>query len=916
MSPSRGQPPPSRGRTSSGFDDSQQRVTAINSELDEIKLKTMFRMVEDVTISVGGRATTKKLLYLSNTHASSFGHGSMNKVFNALELRRPNFVIKLIQCTGGRATFQAHIEDHGKLSRLLNLVVPEISEADSDQTERQVMKFMSDCVLPLALATQALVLMTCSNDCTLAVAAEKVFLPVQSRLGDACPFTVIGFGYNLEYYRNATTRPSSVAAQVFESSTSWRNRSPAFHDLYIKSYGENLELAQSVDLNGACSVYIIFEGIDHINQKNDTTPAKSFQNSFVEAMIRSVPSVCVVTHGDDAGLPTYVDLLQRGVPILFLDARERWPLLTGTDEATTMYAKESKCLQNPVTDYVEQFKESSESPPEPTGSSGKKGGTTAAASVRRFSFDQASMQGTEGGSTAADSVDRKKRRKFDRVLLAQEMMRRELQVLLEHDKHERWEVSRWAFLHGMMKLTISQKGKGHKHERMWLWEAFEDLRNIQNESRGNSHLSESDGKLAEGLCRIYFEEKAVHDTDAAIRIGTKYIKSFEGKTELTPEQEANLDVAKKRVASETSKKEASSANSASSGDPSSWMLLYSILTSKHTFSESLYDLEGINRILGEVAQIDRLPHCNTLESSLLLQSAWNCVDKYRAHADSYKVLAKSTYVVMLVLGTLIVAAGVVTINFPDLFSEQQLSTIILGLSLATTMVTSFNSYANPSLRWQQLRAASLEIKSEIWQFRTRSGKYRGEGKGELQYSRAEEAVLRSLLKSVQERVLESADLKKTGFYGKDDKSYAKHHQYSSDNKRLSKMYKESALGSVDNHHSPLQPNDYIEKRLLVESKFYQSRIPRYGRSSNLSHFILICGALSQSALAYFHNSTWAALVGSCVAAIGAWMIFGGTKEKLERYSNTRNALDTLVLWWRRRRLRSSSRTSRTSTTSF
>ena len=57
-----------------------------------------------------------------------------------------------------------------------------------------------------------------------------------------------------------------------------------------------------------------------------------------------------------------------------------------------------------------------------------------------------------------------------------------------------------------------------------------------------------------------------------------------------------------------------------------WLALHTILTSKHTFSESLYDLDGINKVLGDVAQIDRLPSTNTLEGSLLLQTAWDCVD--------------------------------------------------------------------------------------------------------------------------------------------------------------------------------------------------------------------------------------------------------------------------------------------------
>jgi hypothetical protein len=50
-----------------------RQVTNLQAvELEEIKLKTMFRMVEDVQVSVEGQTVHRKLLFLTNNQASAF----------------------------------------------------------------------------------------------------------------------------------------------------------------------------------------------------------------------------------------------------------------------------------------------------------------------------------------------------------------------------------------------------------------------------------------------------------------------------------------------------------------------------------------------------------------------------------------------------------------------------------------------------------------------------------------------------------------------------------------------------------------------------------------------------------------------------------------------------------------------------
>ena len=154
----------------------------------------------------------KKVLYLKNNQASSFGHDSMPKIFNALELKKPNFVIKLMHTGASEATVLAHSELAGTVEYVFELAVPEVSKKDTAVTERQLVKFMHECVLPLAMQTKALIIMAAGNDCALATATAKVLAPVQQRLGSECPFTTVGMRYVFEYHKTVHTEPGSVAS--------------------------------------------------------------------------------------------------------------------------------------------------------------------------------------------------------------------------------------------------------------------------------------------------------------------------------------------------------------------------------------------------------------------------------------------------------------------------------------------------------------------------------------------------------------------------------------------------------------------------------------------------------------------------------------------------------------------------------
>ena len=104
-----------RKRLSMEMSQAQQQL----EELDSIRIKTMYQMVEDVQISHEGLLLNRKLLYLTNKQARSFNVANIKNVFEALELPSSHFVIRLMQSLYGVDMILSHPEEAGTPSEAL-----------------------------------------------------------------------------------------------------------------------------------------------------------------------------------------------------------------------------------------------------------------------------------------------------------------------------------------------------------------------------------------------------------------------------------------------------------------------------------------------------------------------------------------------------------------------------------------------------------------------------------------------------------------------------------------------------------------------------------------------------------------------------------------------------------------------------
>jgi hypothetical protein len=326
-----------------------------------------------------------------------------------------------------------------------------------------------------------------------------------------------------------------------------------------------------------------------------------------------------------------------------------------------------------------------------------------------------------------------------------------------------------------------------------------------------------------------------------------------------------------------------------------------LLTSPSVFSGSLDNLDSLRATLQRAAKIDRLPTSNSREALLILRQAWDHVDIFSDVAKSNKKAAKVAFVALLVTSLWVTVSSVVASNV-DWLTEPDVANIshfMLGLTMLSSLIAGYMSHVDPLTKWHELKAASLDLESEIWKFRCRVAGYSTETRLGTEQSGAE-AHLASSLRSTKQHVFKSASLQETGFYAKlnvfntSKSSVYKHGQYPKPCTR------NGTLGNApkeDNHQSPLRPQEYLDYRVKPLVRFYQNRLPAYDRSRSVSSAVLIMSTIASSLLILLEQAPWAAVLAALSTVLTAWAAFHSTDKKLARYSATINAIDELVLWW-------------------
>ena len=563
------------------------RLIKAEEDVDEMKIQTMFKMVDECRVIAQGKDVMKKVLYLTNKQAVMFDEDAMERAVQALDIGEPKFVIKLVDSSGLSAQMRiSHPEQAKDPESFFGKSTYNTSEccvADERIVETQILLFMKTCILPLAMQTKALILVCGSNDCYLSTALARVAVAEQARLGKDCPFTVLATASELDVHAKAVSPDmkdrNSIAQQIARSSPAWGKRILPMNDFYSKKLLPDDTRLSQCDLTDAAERYIIFESYEEGQDAEDLgsyndAPRKMFESTFLQYMTRRLPSIAIQCLSPDHGVPFLVDLANRNIPVLLLDTRERAFTLEKYDPAFSCMTKLASEADQFPTLTREQFR-----------------------SIKIFDGSLT----MEGRTTLLN--------------VAFEMMERHLKALCEADVCDSLLISTLAFFHSV--LTVGNEvGESVLVGAVPLYARVREMEKLERTNKDAKRIGVPP-ELASKVMEFIYTRMSALDKECQLARVENFLKVLK-KSERYIKADAIKHKAKLQ-------KEVDAIQS-SGGlfkdydlDATEWLAIYDIFTSPNTFSGSIFDLDEAKRILGSVAKIDRLPNSNSLEALRVLQ---------------------------------------------------------------------------------------------------------------------------------------------------------------------------------------------------------------------------------------------------------------------------------------------------------
>ena len=278
-----------------------------------------------------------------------------------------------------------------------------------------------------------------------------------------------------------------------------------------------------------------------------------------------------------------------------------------------------------------------------------------------------------------------------------------------------------------------------------------------------------------------------------------------------------------------------------------WGVYYDVFKSRRLYGANLESLEAVQALIDQIVKRDRLPSNNSIEAQQSLRDAWNTIDVCVYNAAYYKLLAKTTFIVCLLLGTLVIVLTVfkasidgstLAVVWTDASDSETCEVVVetseggftasMGIFMTAsllTIVTGMNTFYDPSRRWRELRAVAESMQSEIFAFRTRTGMYTVD---RAQPRRPEQRFVQRIQES-RVAVIQLAGLTESSFTRKyKDKVYA-HGQNdgsSADTFEIRRLSKDAPIhiqdGSnegriIDNHHCPMCDPRLTNEQLLLSA---------------------------------------------------------------------------------------------------
>lgn len=900
-------------------------------QLEELQVATIFSLVEEVRVG----DLSAKLLFLTNKQAKALDITPLDKFMLAMDIRpRPKFVINFIHMLDSffptfRSTMPWSANPSDNEAKGFDPLYSEVGGVEGmRQADRRLVAFLRDCIMPVAIETNALVLLV--DPCCAASRHFGIMCEDEARArGGVLPFTVV-FCWHTFAYLNQSKNPGSIMHQLMHGpngSARMKASLQAMEKGWCKAPWAQDGMWDSgrfpsTWMNGpprGCTHYIMNDGVNSEGDL-DGEVIGALRESLLQQFAHELPSISIGMKNSDAFGAPVASLVRRGLPVLLIDSRAHsfsTPRPPTVAEAKKQFTElQGKLEEENSADYYyscrlaalhaalwRQLR--------------KQGGDSSAKQglihemlqrlreEREGNFEEAdvekgAMDSAQGGQLAQFSPD-EQRTLIDEAMEAHlELMRagaatffqkvhpaRELRNLDAVLRVVEESSSLEALDAALVEASMTWIGFDHRQER---------IEQLANEQPGLFEERQCDDWGI--VCGLRRGSTAPLDVvEEAKRVLLSKLEEWRLEVETWKgDWKAILEEGKL-------KKPAGHGWFHRACEAYNYDTMAKLFASPLVYSGALHDLTGLAHTINRVARIDRLPTANSFEAMLTLQRAWEKVDVYMHVATRCKWLAKVLFVLVLAVTLTVSIVTAVSLNERTVLPQHQLESVVMVCTLALTALTTATAFTNPTTKWHQLRSAALALESEIWKFRTRSGSYAiAASFGAASLAAEPEDMLRQMTEELSRNVIKSATVADTSFLARFDGLF--------DEPRNCAVYRHGQhLGGAsdgtkgrravgDDHHSPLTPAQYLVLRVKPQLGFYQSRLPHYARLRLLFEVSLLCTTLTSAMMAFLHLASWAVIAAASAAAITSYRTQVDVDQKLKRFSDTIAGIDEVLLWWR------------------
>lgn len=875
--------------------------------LEELRIETMYNMVETIEHAKEDTVYTANLLYLTNSQASKISGPRMQNAINALKFGNPGMIIRLMPSLKGPSPLRNEPLAQRGLNRYFT--DSEESPESTHEVEAQMTRLMLDLILPLARRNRALIVG--AQGCDMMNAFVQVAAPWLRGREHHSQFAVLYFSdipALLQCSHIGEDVSSSTTGQLLKKVWTDELRESTQHALR-RRFGEDEAFWPHAELPVGPTHYIVFKGTSSGELRSEI--GQMFMNRMIESFAENIPVLVIQSFGFDSALhrlSPLSDHVGRGLPLLLVDCRKRLHDMAPSEESqekkleriiSQMKALQSKLNQIGKVDFYHcanlaflkhgfscitgDHKAVEET----------KGGMWLC-EVIRHGKQPASAWTVQSQAAVAPSLARPDE-------LAVEMVRHFMEYMGDAIEQVN------AFIHEAAQRALDEVvatdtwdafietwEKNYCQIRNFCFHKYERLHrhNFLQQNAIWIKLEKQKGphtKMGHKVLRIHKPASAGIDVkEAQARLAEVITAEFKDKLEHIARHNSKSEVAESRQI---------------------WLDLYNILRAPNVRACNLFDLRRCELELMPMASMDRLPHENSHEALLLLRAAWTLHDTFSGNARYYKYLSKCSYMCIVLVSVLVVLL-VTMQQSVEVFSSNEFRYLMLGLALFEGFISAWVIFLDPHRKWTKLKGGALLIMSQIWQFRTRTGAYRGRAFGlnfhdRLQSERAAEKQLLDILELTCETVLQAAGLKNTNFFSNSTfsvdlaqngarklrASQVRHQQFD-----IGQAIKPLEPGQ-DDHHSPATPDDYLRWRLIPAMEFYQKRIPSYFTERMIIQFVILSSSIISAVMAASGHAEWIAVLTCAANGLLSWQEFANINKKLDRHSAVVDTLNRLVIRW-------------------